>query len=470
AYSLRYPQIIIYMLQRGEYDIKPFLKWFLSVEDFNKISIRGSLIKTSKSKLLLGLLNSLVLANILYAAYLLSRGFFDSNLMYWVLGIIGLTLYPLICALLLLIPLIIVRIFIVNPQQRILIKKSKEIFKNSKALKIAVAGSYGKTTMKELLATVLSEAGTVAATPGNKNVASSHAVFASKLTGKENFIIVEFGEGKPRDVVNFTRTIHPDVGVITGIAPAHLDKYKDMNSIAEDIFSLARILKHQNIYVNGESGYVKKHLSSEDLVYSQKGIDDWKVSNVVNGFTGISFELNNGKQTIKINSKLLGRHQIGPLSAVAILAHNNGLSIEQIEIGISKTKAFEHRMELKNLGGAYVIDDSYNGNLEGIKAGLDLMIELKADRKIYVTPGLVDQGRKTKEIHQKIGAMILKANPNKVVLIKNSVTDYITSGMVGYKGELIIESNPLKFYLNLDKILANGDLLLMQNDWPDNYK
>jgi len=470
AYSLRYPQIVIYMLQRCEYEVKPFLKWYFKVEDFSKISIRGSLVKTKKSKLLLGLLNCLILANVLFAFYLFSRGYDSSNLLFWFFGVVGLILFPLICTMLLLVPLIVVRFLIVRPQQLKQIKESRLIFKNATALKIAVAGSFGKTTMKELLATVLAEGGLVAATPENKNVAASHAIFAARLTGEEKFIIVEFGEGKPGDVVEFTKTLDPNVGVITGVAPAHLDKYPNIEAVGEDIFSLAKMLNHQNVYVNGESQYVSNYLDDKDLVYNSSGIADWKVSTVVNGYEGISFELSSGKEKIRISSQLLGRHQIGPLSAVAVLALNSGLTIAQIEAGIAKTKAFEHRMELKNISGAHVIDDAYNGNLEGIKAGLKLMSELIATRKIYVTPGLVDQGKDTDKIHNQIGKIILETNPDRVVLMKNSVTDYIIAGLSGYKGELVIETDPLKYYLNLDKILANGDLLMMQNDWPDNYK
>jgi len=464
VYSLRYPRAVIYMLQRCEYEVKPFLKWYFKVENFNKISIRGSLVKTSKSKILLLLLDLIILLDILGALYLMLSGYL------FFVGIIVLILYPFISAMLLLIPLIVARVFIVLPQQKTLIRQSRTIFKNTKATKIAVAGSFGKTTMKELLATVLSEGGEVAATPGNKNVAASHAIFASRLTGKEKFIVVEFGEGKPGDVVRFTKTISPNVGVITGVAPAHLDKYPSVEAAADDIFSLATGLGHKNTYVNGESDYIKSHLVPSDQVYSRSGVGDWKVSSVVNGLEGICFDLSRGKQKIRVRSKLLGRHQIGPLSAVAILALDNGLTIKQIEAGLAKTVAFEHRMELRKVGGAYVIDDAYNGNLQGIKAGLSLIAELPAKRKIYVTPGLVDQGKDTAKIHNEIGKLILEANPEKVVLIKNSVTDDILAGMKGYSGEVIIETSPLPFYLNLDKFLATNDLLLMQNDWPDNYK
>jgi UDP-N-acetylmuramyl pentapeptide synthase len=104
-----------------------------------------------------------------------------------------------------------------------------------------------------------------------------------------------------------------------------------------------------------------------------------------------------------------------------------------------------------------------------MKAGLSLLRELDATRKIYVTPGLVDQGAEEKRVHKELGEAICEANPDKVILMKHSVTDYILEGLRDYKGELVIEEDPLDFYTNLDKFVAAGDLVLLQNDWPDNY-
>jgi UDP-N-acetylmuramyl pentapeptide synthase len=118
-----------------------------------------------------------------------------------------------------------------------------------------------------------------------------------------------------------------------------------------------------------------------------------------------------------------------------------------------------------------VIDDTYNGNLEGLKAGLALLKELPARKKWYVTPGLVDQGAETKRVHTELGAAIAVSQPDIVVLMQNSVTAIIEQAMKsnGYSGELRIEQHPLDFYLNIEHMIANGDVILMQNDWTDNY-
>ena len=174
---------------------------------------------------------------------------------------------------------------------------------------------------------------------------------------------------------------------------------------------------------------------------------------------------------INVKTALVGRHQVGPVSAVAAIAFKLGLNIKQIEAGIKLTKPFEHRLQPYKLSGAWVIDDTYNGNIEGMSAGLALLKELPATRRIYVTPGLVDQGAETERVHFRLGEMIANSNPDQLVLMKNSTTDWIIQGLEksGFSGKLIIEENPLSFYTNLSQFVAAGDLVLMQNDWTDNY-
>ncbi len=128
-------------------------------------------------------------------------------------------------------------------------------------------------------------------------------------------------------------------------------------------------------------------------------------------------------------------------------------------------------MQPYQLAGAWIVDDTYNGNLEGIRAGTQLLAELDARRKIYVSPGLVDQGEETEHVHFEMGQLIAVAKPDLVVLMQNSVTQYIETGLkqARFKGELQIETNPLEFYTNLTHFVATGDLVVMQNDWTDNY-
>jgi UDP-N-acetylmuramoyl-tripeptide--D-alanyl-D-alanine ligase len=360
----------------------------------------------------------------------------------------------------------------VRPKELRQIIASEKIFKAHKGEKIAIVGSYGKTSMKELLLTVLSTGQKVAATPANKNVAVSHAAFARTLTGDENILLIEYGEGAPGDVAKFARITHPDRAIITGVAAAHLDRYKTTERAGRDIFSVAKYIKDKkHIYVTSESRAASSFLQPNYEPYGLTGTLGWKVENVKITITGLSFDMVRNKQKLRLRSGLLGRHNIGPLSLAVALAHEFGVDDQAVESAVAQTKPYEHRMQPYQLNGAWVIDDTYNGNIEGIRAGTALLKELPAARKIYVTPGLVDQGKESRQIHEEMGRMIADSGANVVVLMQNSTTDYIRTGleMAGYDNELIIENDPLLFYTNLDKFVAAGDIALLQNDWPDNY-
>jgi UDP-N-acetylmuramoyl-tripeptide--D-alanyl-D-alanine ligase len=379
--------------------------------------------------------------------------------------------YPFLWAYLAVIPLVLGRELSSRPKEAEAIARSETVFGSHKGVRIAVAGSYGKTTMKELLKTVLSEGLHVAATPANKNVSISHARFADSLSGKEDVLIIEYGEGAPGDVARFARLTHPTHAVITGLAPAHLDRYKTMQAAGEDIFAVADYLNGRNVYVNSESARVKPFIKDTYELFDRQGALGWKVSRVKSGLEGTAFTLSKGKQSLRVKSGLTGRHQVGYLAFVAALALQLGLSSKQVADGIAKTAPFEHRMQPYQLHDAWIVDDTYNGNLEGIRAGTELLKELAATRKIYVTPGLVDQGEETAAVHREIGRLIAAAEPDLVVLMHNSVTGYMQEGLqkAGFKGEVRIENDPLDFYSNLKHFVAAGDLVVMQNDWTDNY-
>jgi len=466
-----YPGIIVYMLQSSEYRVGPYLKWFWRTNNFSSVAKRRTLDKTKTAKLLHLVLVAGILVQIVLASVLITLGMRHRMTAGVQFGLAILISYPVVWAHLIVLPLLLGRVFIALPKQRQVIKQSKAIYVKHKAIKIAVAGSYGKTTMKELLLNVLKEGKKVAATPANKNVAASHGVFAKQLKGDEDIIIIEFGEGAPGDVEKFSTNTAPNIGIITGLAPAHLDRYKTLQAAGKDIFALADYLHGKNIYVNGESPEAKSFVKPGYIQYDSSGTAGWQVEGVIISPEKTVFKMKKGHKTLNITSGLIGRHQVGPLALAVALADKLGLSTAQIERAMAKTKPFEHRMEPRLLGGAWIIDDTYNGNLEGIRAGLALLSEVKATKKTYVTPGLVDQGQDSERVHKTVGKLIARANPDKVVLMKNSVTGWIKDGLGQgkYRGELVIEDNPLEFYNNLDQFVATGDVVMMQNDWTDNY-
>jgi len=470
-YLPSYPITLVYMLQSTEYQIKPYLAWIGRTKDFTTVMKRRQLDRTKAARLLLGVARLGMLLQIALGALLIYLGGWQQLPGGVAFGIAIIVAYPLVWPYLLVAPIAAGRQFISRPVERQRITAAAKIFAAHPGHKVAVVGSYGKTTMKELLQTVLSEGLKVAATPANKNVSISHAIFAEGLDGDEDVVIIEYGEGAPGDVARFARTTHPTQAVITGLAPAHLDQYKTLQAAGQDIFSVTEYLKSQAVYVNGDSPGTKPFLKKSFEIFTTRQALGWKVSEVEVGLNGTSFSLTKGKQSLNLQSGLIGRHQVGYLAFVAAFGLSLGLTPKQVQAGIAKTMPFEHRMQPYQLAGAWVIDDTYNGNLEGIRAGTQLIKDLPAERKIYVTPGLVDQGEETERVHVEMGKLIAAAQPDLVVLMHNSVTTYIQKGLKAgkYTGEIQLETDPLDFYSNLAHFVAAGDLVVMQNDWTDNY-
>ncbi len=470
-YTPMLPIYLVYMLQQVEYEPSKFLDWLERVikkkHTIQSVKIRKSLVVTSKALLLI--IASYLTAVAFIAA---SLSLVDPRLPVWFYGLhlmVGLFAAPFLVILTLSIFTLIASKLIVNPKHRKAITAAKRKLSQHKAPVIAVAGSYGKTTMKELLSTILSESMKVAATPGNKNTAYSQARFINSLSGDEEVIIVEFGEGAPGDVVEMGKFINPDYAVLTGLAPNHLDHYPSLDSVAKDLMSLKN-LSNCEVYATGESELLGPYLEEVETFNSKK-VMGWSISNPLISVKSTSFTMKKGKKSMQISCGLLGRHQIAPVAFGAALADKLGMKRGDIEKGCSNIAPFEHRMQPRNLGGHWIIDDTYNGNIEGLVAGLRLLSELDFKRKWYVTPGLVDQGVENENVHTKLGKAIATYSPDIVVLMENSARPIIEKAMkeVGYIGDLRIESNPLEFYTSIEHHLATGDIVLMQNDWTDNY-
>lgn len=471
VYDFGYERTLSYMLQASEYSIVDFWKWWKTTKDFRHVSERGSLVQTAFGKLLYEFAVGVSLSLLAASGFMVGLSILHGNVFWLVAGAAMFMVRPFVVTLFAVIAVFVGNKWYIQPRLAQKIADATQIFANHPGKKVAVLGSYGKTTMKELLATALSEGLEAAATPATKNVAVSHAAFARSLTGEEAVVILEFGEGRPGDTKLFTDMFKPDYAVVTGLAPAHLDAYGSVSAVAEDFAYITQSVQSDHIFINGSDELLTEHFPGA-VRYSEQGVGSWKTSATEVSAEGLTYTLANKTAKIVVHSKLLGRHQVGPLSIVAILGMELGLKKTQIAKGLAQTVPYEHRMQPRNINGALLIDDTYNGNIEGIKAGIALLKELPARRKIYVTPGLVEQGEETENVHTQIGALLAEAKFDEIVLMDNSYTKIIKTSLdaLGYAGSVKIETNPLEYYQNIEYHIAAGDVIMMQNDLPDRYQ
>jgi UDP-N-acetylmuramoyl-tripeptide--D-alanyl-D-alanine ligase len=462
-YLLSYPKVILYMLQGSEYKISDYLRWLHRTSDFRKVMQRRPLVWTIKTRLL-AVAEAGIVAGCIIAAWILTG--------IWIpLGWILILAIPFLLAYILIIPLAVGQVLVQRPREKVIISHATTELKKHRAKKIAVVGSYGKTTTKEVLKTVLAEKYVVAATPGNMNTLIGTSRFIATLKGNEDILLFEMGESHIGDIDDLCRLVEPDMGVITGINQAHLESFGSIDNTVKTIFELQDYLGEKLLYKNKDSELVRGGVKDTDsLAYDSDGVDGWRVTHSSSDLTGTEIVVVKSDKKIKAKVQLIGEHLIGTMVLAIAIADQFGLKPNEIEQGLASIRPFNHRMQPRVVHGATIIDDTYNGNIQGMEAGLQLLKDSGAKRRVYVTPGLVEQGEATAEVHEKLGRLIAKS-ADTVVLMNNSVTSYITIAMkqANFAGELLIVDNPLEFYTNLEHFVAAGDVILMQNDWTDNY-
>jgi len=469
-YSLTYPKTLVYMFQASEYNIGDFLLWLSRVKDFRTVENRKKFTATKKSLILL--LVTWVFIGLAIGGVILVflTSALEIALVTLVLVILGL---PFLLPYFITAVLMIGRLIIQKPLEYFILAQAKKKLADHRGFKIAVAGSFGKTSMREILKTVLSEGQKVSAPPHSYNTPLGISKFIHTLTGDEEVIIFEFGEYYKGDIKKLCELVKPDIGIITGVNEAHLEKLKTLQNTVATIFELADFLPEEKIYINSESDLARENATAGNILYSKDGLKDWQTEDLKTSLSGTSFTVDIGNQKLELHSELLGLHQVGPLLVAACLAHTLGLTFDQIKNGVEKTKPFDHRLEIKSdLDGVVTLDDSYNGNPDGVRAVINFLAELQNKRRWYVTPGLVEMGEKKKEVHLNIGYLLAEANIEKVVLIKNSATGFIEEGLKekNYQGEVIWFNDAIKAYQTLPSLTVAGDVVLLQNDWPDQYQ
>ncbi|MEX2436942.1 MAG: Mur ligase family protein, partial [Candidatus Paceibacterota bacterium] len=272
-YSIKYPRSLIYMLQASEYDVSDFLDWYKKTDNFNNIEKRKKLVKTSKS---LGLLliawTMLIFIYAIGLYFLITTKGADRYLAIFII-----IFAPYILPYLLSVKLFFLRLLVQKPVEYFLLKNTKKKLEKHKGIKIAVVGSYGKTTMREVLKTVLSAGKKVSAPPHSYNTPLGINKFVKNLKNDEDVLIFEFGEYYPGDIEKLSNIVKPNIGIITGINEAHLKKFKNIESTISTIFEISDFVEAKNLYINGESKLAKENAPKESTIYSKEGVGNWKL-------------------------------------------------------------------------------------------------------------------------------------------------------------------------------------------------
>ncbi|HEV2230551.1 MAG TPA: UDP-N-acetylmuramoyl-tripeptide--D-alanyl-D-alanine ligase [Steroidobacteraceae bacterium] len=276
---------------------------------------------------------------------------------------------------------------------------------------VGVAGSNGKTTAKEMLAAILSEAGPTLATRGNLNNHIGVPLTLLRLTGAERFAVVEMGANRPGEVAHLVDLARPTVGLITNAGAEHLEGFGSLEGVARaEGEMVAGLSASATAVINADDAYAAMWRGSTPARVVTFGVArsaDFSASEVAaavgsEGFT-TSFRLTAPIGAAAIRLKLGGTHNVANALAAAASAASAGAGLEHIVAGLAKVRAVPGRLQFRRAaGGGWLIDDSYNANPSSVRAAIEVLAQLPG-RRWLVLGDMAELGAGALEEHVQLG-------------------------------------------------------------------
>lgn len=274
---------------------------------------------------------------------------------------------------------------------------------------IGITGSNGKTTAKDMIYEALSPRFSVLKNEGTKNNHLGVPQTLLKLSRKHKICVLEMGMNHKGEIRLLAGIARPNIAVITNVGPSHLKFLKDLKGVFESKKEITEFLgKGSLLIVNGDDKYLSG-LKSRRFKIERFGIDgknDLRASLVTADFGRIEFLLDD-KDLFRLN--ILGTHNVYNALAAIAVARQFRLSVASIRKNLAGYRPGYMRLNIKNMAGITVIDDSYNSNPLSMRCALQTMREVPAVAKWVVSADMLELGDRENDFHKAIGEMVAKS-------------------------------------------------------------
>ena len=275
---------------------------------------------------------------------------------------------------------------------------------------IAVAGSNGKTTVKELLASVLRQKYLALWSEASFNNDIGVPITLLRLEKSHQAAVLEVGTNHPGELAPLVKMVQPKFGIITNIGREHLEFFGDVAGVAQEEGGLAELLPADGkLYLDGDSEWVDKIAARTKAQVVLVGIgknNDWRAKKIRLDKNGVTFQVESAKKdfTGEYRVNLLGRHQVvNTLFAIAV-GEELGLNRVKIQSGLTECLAAKMRLNFWEANGVRVLDDCYNANADSTVAALETLCGLPLQgRRVAVLGDMAELGAHSAAAHAEIG-------------------------------------------------------------------
>ncbi len=276
---------------------------------------------------------------------------------------------------------------------------------------VAITGSNGKTTTKELTAAVLGTHYRILKNAGNLNNQIGLPLSLTRMSSEDQVIVLEMGASAAGDIRELCEIALPDYGIITNIGRAHLERFGDVETVRRTKLEILEGIRVA--VVNGDDHFLMEGIQRSAFRGSviRFGIEnttsDVRATDIVLGERGAGFQIHCGElPAIPVEMQITGYFNIYNILAAAAIGYLFGIDPEKIRTAINAFTGVPMRMEFRELHGVRIISDVYNANPASMEAALRELVRLKKGRSIVVLGDMLELGTYEEEAHRSLGRFI----------------------------------------------------------------
>ena len=300
---------------------------------------------------------------------------------------------------------------------------------------VAVTGSNGKTTTKEMIAAILAVRKRVLKNQGNLNNLIGLPLSMMKLSSEHEVGVMELGMNKSGEIARLTEVVNPQAGLITNIGPVHLEYLKTVEKVAEakgELFQ--KMSPDATAIVNKDDPWVNKkakNFSGKKISIGIKEPAEVRAEKITSGAEGINIDLRIEGKTLPVFLPMIGTHNVMNALAAAGAVTALGEDPEIIPEGLKKFTNLNLRQQIFKLpNGITIINDAYNANPVSMKKGLETFSQLKgSSRGVVVLGDMLELGTQTKVLHRELGEAAAKFQAG-ILLLMGDYSPQVREGAI----------------------------------------
>ena len=334
---------------------------------------------------------------------------------------------------------------------------------------VCVAGSNGKTTVKELLVSVLRRKFPTLGSEASFNNDIGVPLTLLRLEKSHQAAVLEAGTNHPGELAPLVKMIRPKFGVLTNIGREHLEFFGDVAGVAQEEGALAELLPADGkLFVNGDNEWTDKIVGRTKAKVVRVGLgekNDWRADKIRLDKNGVTFRTRPPTEALggEYRINLLGRHQV--VNALFALAVGGELGLNHVELrdGLADCKPPKMRLQFWEANGVRVLDDAYNANADSTIAALETLCDLPLQgRRVAVLGDMEELGAQTEAAHAEVGRRAAELKIGQLFVIGKMSATTAKAARAGGLGRVIEFENVEVAMTAIRKFLKTGDLVLLK--------